>query len=71
MNRLREFRHKRGLSQLRLAMLTGIQPPLISRLENGWLYPYPGWRKRLARALSTTEGELFPEGGWDRCKVSD
>ncbi|MBT9140973.1 MAG: hypothetical protein DDT30_01559 [Dehalococcoidia bacterium] len=61
MNRLREFRKKKGLSQLRLAMLTNIQPPDISRIENNWFRPYPGWRKRLARALGTTEAELFPE----------
>ena len=62
MNRLKEFRNKRGFSQLRLAMLTGIQPSDISRIENGWHYPYAGWRKRLARALGTTEGEIFPHG---------
>ena len=32
----------------------------ISRIENGWLRPYPGWRERLAKALGTTEAELFP-----------
>lgn len=60
MNRLREIRKKQGLSQLRLAYLTGIQPPIISRIENGWLKSYPGWRKRLARALKIPEAELFP-----------
>lgn len=60
MNRLREIRKKQGLSQLRLAYLTGIQPPIIPRIENGWLKPYPGWRKRLARALKIPEAELFP-----------
>jgi transcriptional regulator with XRE-family HTH domain len=62
MNRLKEFRNKRGLSQLRLALVTGISPGDISRIENGWLKPYHGWRKRLARALNITEKELFPEG---------
>lgn len=61
MNRLKEFRKQRELSQLRLAMVTGIAPTEISRIENGWLRAYPGWRKRLARALGTTELELFPE----------
>ena len=63
MNRLKEIRNERGLSQLRLAMLTGIAPSELSRIENGWIRPYPGWRKRLARALETTEAELFPENG--------
>ena len=67
MNRLKEFRNKRGFSQLRLAMLTGIAPGDISRIENGWLRPYAGWCKRLARALGTTKDELFPteKGGQD------
>ena len=63
MNKLKEIRNKRGLSQLRLALLTGIAPSEISRIENGWIRPYPGWRKRLARALGSTEVELFPEEG--------
>ena len=63
MNRLKEVRHERGISQLRLAMLTGIAPGDISRIENDWIRPYAGWRKRLARALGTTESELFPGDG--------
>ncbi len=61
MNRLKEIRNERGLSQLRLSMLTGIAPSELSRIENGWIRPYPGWKKRLARALGTTQVELFPE----------
>ena len=60
-NNLRELRKAKGLSQLRLAMVTGIQPCEISRIENGWTYPYPSWRKRLARALGTDEASLFGE----------
>lgn len=62
MNLLKEIRNKRGLSQLSLAKLTNIAPGDISRIENGWIRPYAGWRKRLARALGVTEKELFPEG---------
>jgi len=66
-NRLKEVRNERGFSQLRLAMLTGIAPGDISRIENGWIRPYAGWRKRFARALGRTEVELFPaeKGGID------
>ncbi len=60
-NLLREIRLKRGFSQLALAKLTNIAPTDISRIENGWLKPYAGWRKRLAEALGMTEAELFPE----------
>ena len=65
MNKLREIRKARGLSQLRLSFLTGIPPSDISRIENGWTRPYPGWRGRLARALGATEHEIFPNGGAD------
>ena len=60
MNRLAEIRKEKGLSQLKLTMATGIAPGDISRIENGLMVPYPGWRKRLARALGTVEAELFP-----------
>jgi len=59
-NNLQKVRKEKGLSQLKLSMMTGIAPGDISRIENNWLKPYPGWRKRLARALGTTEAELFP-----------
>jgi putative transcriptional regulator len=61
MNNLREIRKQKGLSQLKLAYITGIAPSEISRIENGVLKPYPGWRRRLAKALATNEGELFPK----------
>jgi transcriptional regulator with XRE-family HTH domain len=61
MNSLKETRTKKGLSQLALAKLTNITPTDISRIENGWLRPYPGWRKRLAMALKCSEKKLFPE----------
>ena len=60
-NKLQKVRKGKGLSQLKLSMMTGIAPGDISRIENGWLRPYPGWRQRLARALGTPAGDLFPE----------
>jgi len=61
MSKLAEIRKQKGVSQLKLAQLTGISPWNISRLENGWMKPYPGWRRRIARALRAPESELFPE----------
>jgi transcriptional regulator with XRE-family HTH domain len=61
-NNLKKIRHDKKLSQLKLAFLTGIGPSEISRIENGWIKPYPGWRKRLADALGVTEHQLFPNG---------
>jgi len=60
MNRLKEIRREKGLSQLRLAFVTGISPSDISRIENDWIRPYPGWRKRFSRALGISEDEIFP-----------
>jgi transcriptional regulator with XRE-family HTH domain len=59
MNNLKKVRTEKGFSQLTLAKLTNIAPTDISRIENGWLRPYPGWRKRLAKALKVSETELF------------
>jgi len=59
-NKLREARRAKGLSQLRLAFMTDIAPWDISRIENDWIKPYPGWRKRLSKALGVPETELFP-----------
>ena len=61
MNNLQKVRKARGLSQLKLSYLTGIQPCEISRIENGWIRPWPAWRRRLAKALSTPQAELFPD----------
>jgi len=65
-NRLREARKEKGLSQLKLAFMTGIAPGDISRIENDWLVPYPGWRNRLSKALGVPETELFPSNGEER-----
>jgi len=67
-NRLREVRKEKGLSQLKLAFMTNIAPCEISRVENGWLRPYPSWRKRFANALGVTEADLFPEEQGDASK---
>jgi transcriptional regulator with XRE-family HTH domain len=61
-NNLKIFRKNQKLSQLKLSYLTGIAPGDISRIENGWIKPYPGWRKRLAEALGVTQDQLFPNG---------
>ncbi len=62
-NRLRRIRQEKGISQLRLSYLTGIQPSAISRVENGHMKAFPGWRKRFALALKVRESDIF--GGRD------
>lgn len=61
-NRLKEIRQAKGLSQFDLYEKTKIKPSQISNIENGKLYFYPGWRKRIAEALEVSEKDLFIEG---------
>jgi transcriptional regulator with XRE-family HTH domain len=62
-NLIRRRRQDMGISQVRLATLTGIANGVISDFELGKRLPWPRARKALARALGTTEAELFPEKG--------
>ena len=59
-NRLREVRKQQGLSQFELARICGIETANLSKVENGILRPYPGWRQRIAQALGVSEDEIFP-----------
>ncbi len=59
-NLIRQKREALGISQVRVATLTGIANGCISDFELGKREPWPRARKALARALGTTEGELFP-----------
>lgn len=57
--KLRKIRQERGWSLVKLCQKTGIDPGNLSRIERGYIYPYPGWRRRLAEALETPEKILF------------
>ncbi len=57
---LRKAREEAGISQTRVAALTGLAQSLISDAERGVLIPYPRARRKLAKALGRSEGELFP-----------
>ena len=61
MNRVKEIRNKKDLTLLDLAKQTDIATSDISQIETEKKYPYPGWRKRLSKALEVSEAELFPE----------
>lgn len=61
-NRIREKRQALNLSQLRLSFLSGVPSSCISDFERLVRIPWPAARKRLAKALRTTEAELFPNG---------
>lgn len=51
MMQLRKERERRGLSQTKLSAMTGIASTDISAIENGWKRPFPGWKKRIVKAL--------------------
>lgn len=61
MNRLKEIRKSQGLTQLDLAIKTGILPNEISRLENDKTHAYPGWKRRICLALEVEEADIWPE----------
>jgi transcriptional regulator with XRE-family HTH domain len=60
-NRVTEYRERKGLSKQKLSQLTGISPSNLYHIETGKIFPYPGWRIRLSKALDIAEEVLFPE----------
>jgi transcriptional regulator with XRE-family HTH domain len=64
LKRLQVERQRLCLSQFQLGKLADVHPAEISRLERGRIYPYPGWRRKLAEALGwpvERAEELFEE----------
>lgn len=61
MNNLKKIREERNFSQLDLAKLTDITPSDLSRIENAKIHVYPGWRKRISKALEVDESEIWEE----------
>lgn len=58
-NRLREFRAKKGLTQMQIADVLGCQQGLVSQYERGVNTPSLHNALLLARALGTTVEALF------------
>lgn len=58
-NRLREERTRRNLTQAQLAELVGVSRKTINTVENGVFTPSTTLALRLARALGTTVEQLF------------
>ena len=54
MSRLRELRKQRGLTQVRMQMLTGIDQSDYSKIESGKRYYTFEQCKRIAQALDTS-----------------
>jgi transcriptional regulator with XRE-family HTH domain len=63
MIRLRYERLRRKLTLQELGYKAKVQASEISKFERGLLLPYPGQRKRLARAIGCAPEELLEEVG--------
>jgi len=59
MNRLREVRVIKRITQFQLKLQTGIHQTKISLIENGFVCPREDEKKRPARALGVGIEELF------------
>ena len=62
MNRLREVRVIKRITQFQLRLLTGIHQSKISMIENNLVSPREDEKARLARALEVTMAEIWGEG---------
>lgn len=60
-NNVRSMREGMGMSGLELSRRAKMAPSTLSLVERGLVPAYPGWRKRIAKALGVSEKELFPE----------
>jgi transcriptional regulator with XRE-family HTH domain len=66
MNKVKETRTKLGLTQAKLAAMTGgtLTQGDISKLETSYYRkPTPKIRREVAKALGIPETELFPQNG--------
>lgn len=72
MNRLKELRQKRGYTQIKMQMLTGIDQSDYSKIESGKRYYTFEQCRRIALALDTSmdylagltdEEKPYPRGG--------
>lgn len=61
MNRLREVRVVKRVTQFQLRLSTGIHQTKISFIENGLVQPREDEKRRLSRALGVRPEEIFPE----------
>ena len=63
MIRLKAERLKRNWSQQDLGYHARMAGADISRIERGWMKPYPGQAKRLAKVLKISGDKLLDEVG--------
>ena len=66
MNKVKEIREGKGLSQAKLASRAHINQSNLSAIENGRVTPWPKAKRSLAQVLKTTIAELFPSNSEER-----
>jgi transcriptional regulator with XRE-family HTH domain len=59
MNKLREIRVVKRITQFQLRLSTGIHQSKISMIENGLVAPKEGEKQRLAKALHVRPDEIW------------
>ena len=59
MNRLREIRVVKRVTQFQLRLSTGIHQSKISMIENGLIEPREDEKKRIAKALGVGSEEIW------------
>jgi transcriptional regulator with XRE-family HTH domain len=59
MNRLKEIRARKGMTQFRLRLDTGIHQSKISLAENDYIQLTAQEKQRIAKALGVTVGEIW------------
>ncbi|MDY6987955.1 MAG: helix-turn-helix transcriptional regulator [Thermodesulfobacteriota bacterium] len=62
MNRLKEIRARRRVTQFELRLKTGIHQSKISLAENDYVQLEPKEQKKIAKALSVSVGEIWGQG---------
>ena len=61
MNKLREIRKQRGLTQYELGKAIGKYVSFISNVETGKLSPWTSEKEALAKALGVQVSDIFPK----------
>lgn len=61
MNKLKQIRKRKGLTQYELGKTIGKYATFICKVERGKLWPWTSDREALAKALSVQVNDIFPK----------
>ena len=70
-DRVREVRNRKSLSQLELASLAGISQSFLASLESGKKQPSVSTILKLAKALEINPGDLFPRNASNKLQIKE